>query len=86
MGFRERGIGDRGFGPLQRVLLARLVGGHVAVRSFDIPWHDVGTGEFLDELADAAPADGPVETLVNSLADSNCELSFHGGAYVSYTY
>ena len=85
MGFREKRIGDQGFGPIQRVLFARLVGSHVAVRSLDIQRYDVGTSEFLDELADAAPSDGPVEALVDSLADRNCEFSFHGGTYTYCT-
>src|ERR1039458_4843704 len=85
MRFRERRIGDQGFGPLERLLFARLIGSHVAVGSFDIPRHDVGTGEFLDKLADAPPANGPVEALINSLADCDCELSVHRSAYTYCT-
>ena len=82
MGICE-GIGDHTFGPLQRLVFARLVGGHVAVRGFKILWHDVGTSKFIDELADAAPADGPVKTLIDGLADSDCEFAIQ---YIAYTY
>ena len=71
-------VGDHPFGPLQRLLFAGLVGGHVAVASFDILRYDVGTSELLDELTDAAPADGAVKALIDGLADSDCELSLHG--------
>ena len=86
MGLWEGGIGDHTFGPLQGLLFAGLIGGHVAVAGLDILRHDVGTSEFLDELADAAPTDGAVKSLIDGLADSDCELSVHDALYVLYTY
>jgi len=83
MGVWKGRVGDHPFGPLQRLLFAGLVGGHVAVASFDILRYDVGTSELLDELTDAAPADGAVKALIDGLADSDCELSVHG---IAYTY
>ena len=68
-------------------MFARFVGGHITVCSFDFPRYDVGTGQFLDELADPAAADGPVEAIVDGLADGDCELSGHFFVlYVLYTY
>jgi hypothetical protein len=64
--------------PFQRFLFARPVGGHVAIRRFEILRHDVGTSEFLDELANPAPTDSPVKALIDGLADGDCELSVHG--------
>jgi hypothetical protein len=46
-----------------------LIGGHFAVRGFDVLRHDVGASEFLYELANAAPANSPMQALVNGLAD-----------------
>jgi hypothetical protein len=41
MGFRQ-GIADYALAPLQRLLFPRLIGGHVAVRGFDILRRHVG--------------------------------------------
>jgi hypothetical protein len=71
MRFSEGRIGDHAFGPLQRFLFAGLVGGHLAVRDFDIPGRDVGASEFLYELADATPANGPIKALIDGLADGD---------------
>src|ERR1017187_3675815 len=73
MGFCEGRVSDQAFGPLQRLLFARMVGGHIPVGSFDVLRHDMGTREFFNELADATPADGPVKALIDGLADSDCE-------------
>jgi len=40
-GFRQ-GIADYALAPLQRLLFPRLIGGHVAVRGFDILRRHVG--------------------------------------------
>src|ERR1022692_5053826 len=80
IGFCEGRVSDQAFGPLQRLLFARMVGGHIPVGSFDVLRHDMGTREFFNELADATPADGPVKALIDGLADSDCELSTHGVA------
>jgi hypothetical protein len=63
MGFCGVRVSDEAFGPLQGFVFARVVGGHIAVGSFDVPRDDMGTREFFNELADATPADGPVKTL-----------------------
>jgi hypothetical protein len=87
MGFCEGRVSDQAFGPLQRLLFARMVGGHIPVGSFDVLRHDMGTREFFNELADATPADGPVKALIDGLADSDCEFSTRGVTlYVLYTY
>jgi hypothetical protein len=77
MGFWKGRVSDHAFGPLQRLLFPGLVGGHVAVASFDVLRYDVGTSKLLDELADAVPADGAVKALIDGLADSDCKLSVH---------
>ena len=83
MGFGERGISDQPFGPLQRFLFAGGVGGHVPVGGFDVLRHHMGSGEFFNELADAAPADGPVKALIDGLADSDGGFRFMA---LPYTY
>jgi hypothetical protein len=46
----------------------------------------MGTREFFNELADATAADGPVKSLIDGLADRDCELTIHEVTlYVLYT-
>src|ERR1019366_6742267 len=77
MRVRGGSVSDDAFRRLQRLPFSGVVGGHVAVRSFDILRHDVGACEFFNELADSAPADGPVKALIDGLADRNCKLTTH---------
>jgi hypothetical protein len=68
MGLCEGGLGDHTFRPLQRLLFAPGRRPCCSAGLQDLVARR-GTSEFLDELADAAPTDGPVNAFIDGLAD-----------------
>jgi hypothetical protein len=84
MWFRQ-GIAEHPFAPLQRLLFALLVGCHFAIGSFGVLRQNVRAREFLDKLADPAPADGAVKAFIDCLTDGYGKLPFHTLSYTYYT-
>src|ERR1035437_9058809 len=81
----RQGIADHAFAPLQRLFFARWVGCHFAIGSFGVLRQDGGAREFLNELADPAPADGAVKAFIDGLTDGYGKLPVHTLSYTYYT-
>ena len=61
-------------GPLFRLHLALLVGGHGGVACSQVLAHDERTSKIVDEAADAPPANHGVQSVIDFGIDGNGEL------------
>jgi hypothetical protein len=60
------------------------VGRHGAIAFVERRVHDVGSQKIFNELAYLAFADGSVQTIVNSLVQSNGHSLVHNGYFMRY--
>src|SRR4051794_15294490 len=81
-------VSDQCLDPLEGLRLRSLVSSHLGVPSFHVLRNDVGSHQFLDELADPSGPDDAVQSVVDPLVHADRQLLLHDSLllYVQYTY